>query len=285
MSPTSKKKRSSLLFHAWVELFVHGSEETCSAVCAAINQFLARFASQRTKFVQVNPEAHSGIEKFLVTTALLSTDELVGLVHFPHKSLQHPALARLTGAHKAPPDLLTKEGIVLGARKYQGKTITVRIPAEERPRHLYVIGKSGSGKSTLLGNLIRQDIEQGSGVAVIDPHGDLCEEILPFIPEARIEDTVYFNAADRQAPIALNVMSAADDNEVALLADDLLVTFRRLSDAWGARMEHILSFVFQTLLRIPGATLLDVRTILLDETARERMLKKMTFPHRRFLAL
>ncbi len=274
-----EKKCASPLWQAWLELTVQGSSETTTTITAAFDQFTARFASQRTKFVRADPlDEAASVENVLNSSAILSTDEMVGLVHFPHKSLQHPALVRLSADRKPPPDLLTKVGVVLGIRKQQNKTLTVRIPAEERTRHIYVIGKSGSGKSTLLCNLIRQDIEQGSGVAVIDPHGDLCEELLNFIPERRVPDAIYFNAADHTSPIALNVMSAHDDAEIALLTDDLIVTFRRLSEGWGQRMEHILGFVFQTLLRVPEATLLDVRTILLNETARQKMLRKITFP-------
>lgn len=273
------KKSASPLWRAWIELTIRGSDATVASISATCDQFMARFASQRTKFVPT--ERKPGGDPFknlLATTGMLTTDELVGLVHVPHKSLQHPALVRLTGDRKPAPDLLTRHGIIVGTRQDHGKRTQVRIPDEERTRHIYVIGKSGSGKSTCLLNLIRQDIEAGAGVAVIDPHGDLCEDLLNFIPETRVPDAIYFNAADRTAPIALNVMRAEDDAEIALLTDDLIVTFRRLSDGWGQRMEHILGFVFQTLLRVPGATLLDVRTILLDEAKRQRMLRKITFP-------
>src|SRR5579884_385800 len=268
-----EKKRTSELWVATVDISVCGSDETATALTAAFDQFAARFANARTRLIPAEPDAD-----YLSSVQVMSTEELVGFVHVPHKSLQHPALVRATGDHKPAPEILLKEGVVVGVQKRHGEVQNVHLPAGERARHVYVIGKSGSGKSTLLSNLIRQDIESGSGVAVIDPHGDLCEELLNFIPETRVADAIYFNAADRSAPIALNVMAAEDDTEISLLTDDLIVTFRRLSDGWGQRMEHILGFVFQTLLRVPGTTLLDVRTILLNDKAREKMLRGITFP-------
>ena len=93
----------------------------------------------------------------------------------------------------------------LGRVDYRNDGRRFGIKREDRFAHVYVIGKTGTGKSTLLETLIRQDIEQGSGVAVIDPHGDLCEELLNFIPETRVQDTIYFNAADRTSPMGEDI--------------------------------------------------------------------------------
>ncbi len=150
------------------------------------------------------------------------------------------------------------------------------LPDDVRDRHVYVLGTTRSGKSTLLVNLIRQDIAQGKGVGFIDPHGDAAESVLRFIPEARVADTVYFEPTTY--PIGLQTLSAEDETEVELLADDLLVTFRRLSQSWGERMDSIFRYAFHTLLNVPGTTFLDLYSLLTDEGFRRRIVAQLTDP-------
>lgn len=139
-----------------------------------------------------------------------------------------------------------------------------------RHRHVHVIGRTQSGKSTLLVNLAYQDIKQGKGVGIIDPHGDFAERILNTIPKARKDDVIYFDAAD---PIPINVMDC-EEGEEARLADDLLVAFKRSSDTWGERMDAICRYAFNTLIRVPGATFLDLYT-LLDPATRPDIIRKL----------
>jgi hypothetical protein len=169
------------------------------------------------------------------------------------------------------------EGIVIGETT-DPLPKPLELPDKARDRHCYVIGRSGTGKSTLLLNMARQDIARGSGVAVIDPHGDLAQQLLDYIPEARIKDTIYLDAADEEHPIALNIMNAQTEPEISRLTDDLLVTFRRLSESWGDKMEHILGYAFETLLRTPEASFIDLKTLLTDPTARGRIVSKLTQP-------
>ena len=155
----------------------------------------------------------------------------------------------------------------------------VSVPYDVRSKHVYIVGKSGSGKSTLIANMAAQDIARGYGVCVIDPHGDLAEDILYYIPEEREKDTIYFNVADTTFPIPLNIMAAENDAEQNLLADDLLVTFKRLSESsWGERMENILRYTIHTLLASPGATFLDIQTLLQNPDYRKTLLSKLKNP-------
>jgi energy-coupling factor transporter ATP-binding protein EcfA2 len=154
----------------------------------------------------------------------------------------------------------------------------VRISEADRPRHVYIIGKSGTGKSTLIKQMARLDIERGAGVAVIDPHGDLAQQLLDHIPQQRVADTIYFDASDEAHPIALNIMNAQTEPEISRLTDDLLVTFHRLSESWGDKMEHILGYAFETLLRTPEASFIDLKTLLTDPAARGRIVSKLTKP-------
>src|SRR5439155_13626087 len=133
-------------------------------------------------------------------------------------------------------------------------------------------GKSQHGKSTLIHWMALQDIAAGKGVAVIDPHGDLVEKLIHWIPEGRAADTIYFDATE---PIPIDFLSAENEKERDILADDLLVTFKRFSSTWGERMEAILRYTIYTILSVPNSTFLDIYHILADERYRRQTLEKV----------
>ncbi|MFA4943053.1 MAG: type IV secretion system DNA-binding domain-containing protein, partial [Patescibacteria group bacterium] len=108
------------------------------------------------------------------------------------------------------------------------------IKEDDRRRHMYLIGKTGMGKSTILENMIIDDIRAGHGVAVVDPHGDLAEKIIEFIPDDRIKDVIYFNPSDIEYPIAFNVVEQVDPHLRHLVASGLIGVFQKLwADSWG----------------------------------------------------
>ena len=170
------------------------------------------------------------------------------------------------------------EGIELGVSRHRGKTVTVKLPEEVRDRDVYIVGKKRLGKSTLLFNMARQDIEQGKGVGVIDPHGDLIEDLLNYIPERRVQDTIYLNGSDKDRPVGLQIFNARDEEEIGLLADDLIVTFRRITEGWGERMESILRHTVHTLLRVEGMSFLDIDRLLQNKDFRETVLTHIDYP-------
>jgi|GEM_PF-1099716 len=232
--------------------------------------FLGQYETSGQKWHRVDAD-RSDIFRF----NLYSSQELAALLHFPGKDID---CDRLEQAMKAPqpPNLFAGSGVQIGFSTTQsGATITVTIPEKVRDRHLYLVGKTRTGKSTLLFNIAVQDIVAGRGVAVIDPHGDFVEELLHYIPQERIQDTIYFDATDREHLIPLGILNAQNEEEIGLLADDLLIAFRRLSDSWGERMESILRYTFHTLLRVQGARFLDVQHILQNQDERERMLSQI----------
>ena len=125
------------------------------------------------------------------------------------------------------------EGICLGVNEHYDTTKDVYLPENLRSRHLYIVGASGSGKSTLLTNVIKQDLEAGAGFAVVDPHGDLVEDVLARVPSERTGDVIYFNPADREYITPLSILAARSPEEQILVADALIVAFRRLVESWG----------------------------------------------------
>ena len=133
---------------------------------------------------------------------ILNSDELVGFVHLPTSAVRSPALLRDSGRTKAAPAIVRQPpGIVIGDNEHACETVPVFLTPDQRVRHTHIIGSSGCGKSSLLLNLIRQDIENGDGVAVLDPHGDLIDQILTIIPADRIDDVVLVNPSDVEFPI------------------------------------------------------------------------------------
>ncbi len=151
------------------------------------------------------------------------------------------------------------------------------IKQKNRRGHMYILGKTGTGKSTLLLNMLVSDIRQGYGVAIIDPHGDLAEELLNHIPQERIDDVIYFNPADLNYPIAFNPMENVSPNYRHLVVSGLISVFKKIwADFWGPRLEHILRHSLLTLLEYPNSTLLDLPRLLTDKYFRHLVVDHIT---------
>lgn len=211
---------------------------------------------------------------------LLNADELLGFVHLPSKEVRTPKLSRvLTKTRAAPKRPQSEDGFLLGYNGHAGQTTEVRLTTEERVRHMHVIGASGTGKSTMLFNLIREDIENGEGVAVLDPHGDLVDRILGVIPLERLGDVVLVDPSDETHSVGFNILSAHSDLEKNLLASDLVSVFQRLSTSWGDQMGSVLSNAILAFLESSqGGTLADLRRFLIEPAFREKFLATVADP-------
>src|SRR5580704_18160535 len=151
----------------------------------------------------------------------------------------------------------------------------VTLDSEERRRHLYLVGQTGTGQSTVLLNLIRQDLIAGEGLALLDPHGDLAEAVLAHIPRARTNDLVYINPADAERPIGFNPLSAVPEDLKPIVADGVVGAFKHVwPDSWGPRLDYILINAVRALLDVPGATLLMLPRLLIDDPFREQLLHR-----------
>ncbi|MDA1190090.1 MAG: hypothetical protein O3A46_00225 [Candidatus Poribacteria bacterium] len=158
----------------------------------------------------------------------------------------------------------TDNAVVLGYQPLgDGARFDVSLAQPFRERHVYVIGKTGSGKTNFLRTLIEQDVERGDGIGVIAPEQEmLTEEVLPYIPDHRIDDVIYFNPADTERPVCFNPLHLEDGEDIDLRADELLTIFQRIMGEGGHRMNEILRHAVYALLERPGSTLLDVPRLL-----------------------
>ena len=211
---------------------------------------------------------------------ILNSDELVNFVHLPSSAVRSPVLQRDTGRTKTVPGIVRRPpGVVIGDNEHNDVTVPVYLTADQRVRHTHIIGSSGTGKSSLLFNLIQQDIENGEGVAVLDPHGDLINQILGIIPDNRIDDVVLVDPSDVNFPIGFNILQAHSDDEKTLLASDLIAVFRRLATSWGDQMDTVLQNAILAILESEqGGTLSDLRLFLLDDKYRKQFLQTVSDP-------
>src|SRR5436309_13250731 len=169
--------------------------------------------------------------------------------------------------------------ITLGEREGWGQSVPFGVSASDQRQHIYIIGKTGSGKTTLLRNLIIQHIAFGHGVGVIDPHGDLAEELLHHIPPRRADHLVYFNPGDLEFPIGLSVLANVAPDNRHLVASGIVGAFKGIwRDSWGPRLEYILYNAVSALLDCRNATLLGVNRMLTDSTFRAEMIHQIKDP-------
>jgi hypothetical protein len=171
------------------------------------------------------------------------------------------------------------ETTYIGKRTIWGSEKPFGISRTDRRQHLYAIGKTGTGKTTLLRNLICQDIESGHGVGVIDPHGDLAEELLECIPSSRTDDLLYFNPADSHFPVGFNLIGSAFDERKHLDSSALVGAFKHIwRDSWGPRLEYILYASVAALMECENVSLLGVPRMLTDERYRSWVLRQVHDP-------
>lgn len=161
----------------------------------------------------------------------------------------------------------------------RNKRVKFGIKSIDRTKHVYVIGKTGMGKSTLLENMAVQDIQNGAGMAFIDPHGKTADLLLEYVPKERIRDVIVIAPFDTDYPISFNVLESVDPKKRHLVVGGLMSTFKKIwEDAWSARMEYILTNTLLALLEVPGTTLLGVNRLLSDKAYRNEIVSQVQDP-------
>jgi CxxC-x17-CxxC domain-containing protein len=174
---------------------------------------------------------------------------------------------------------INKDVTYLGLTTFRDRNQLFGIKRKDRRQHVYILGKSGTGKSVLMFNMIIQNIQNGEGVCVVDPHGELVEGVLSAIPPHRMKDVVYFNPADADYHIGFNVLELIDPQYKHLVASGLMGIFTKIwANAWSARMEYILNNCILALLDTPGTTLLGIPRMLVDKDYRQKIISNLKDP-------
>lgn len=221
---------------------------------------------------------------FFKSVSIFSSDELATFFHFPNKTIETPHIQWLK-AKTAPvaAEVSQKEGTYIGSGYYRGGRRPVYIGFEDRRRHVYIIGKTGVGKSVLLQDMAIQDIKAGHGVCVIDPHGDLIDEIIKFVPAERAEDVIYFDPSDTERPMGLNLLEARTEEQKHFITTSIINLMYKLYDPQrtgiiGPRFEHAVRNAMLTVMYEEGATFVEVVRILQDPKYVQEILPKVTDP-------
>lgn len=219
-------------------------------------------------------------ERKLKNTFYLSTPELAGLYHLPNEGEVPNIIHVLARKAEPPPNLPTDHRdqniSFFGATNFHGQKIPFGIKRSDRRRHLYTVGKSGSGKSKLLELLIQNDIRAGKGVGVLDPHGDLVDNIIKMIPEDRIQDVVLFDPSDLNFPVAFNPIEDVPPELKIRVTIGFIEIFKKLFGAnWTPRLEHVLRYTTLALLDTPGTTILSILKMLSDKNYRQTIVRNI----------
>lgn len=209
----------------------------------------------------------------------MGVKEVATLYHYPNSDHTPHIVHVLAKKSEPPQDLPKAQGdkvSLFGVTNYHNNFVTFGIKREDRRRHLYSIGKSGSGKSKFLELLIKSDFESGQGVAVLDPHGDLVDAVMRYIPESRINDVVLFDPSDTEFPIAFNPLENVGDAYKMQVTIGFIDIFKKLFGTnWSDRLEHVLRYTTLALLDSPGTTVLSILKMLTDKNYRQKIISRI----------
>jgi hypothetical protein len=213
----------------------------------------------------------------------LNIDELATIFHLPNEKLSKirniswggriigeppedlPVADELTGQEKKKVNFFART-------EFKNKTRTLGIKENDRRRHMYIIGKTGVGKSTNIANMVINDMRNNKGLAVLDPHGDLCDILLDYVPSYRLNDVCYLDPSDSENAFHLNPLQVKNKDHGELVASGIVSIFHKLYHySWGPRMEYIFRNALMTLVNRPQSTLVDVLRILSDDQFRKRV--------------
>jgi hypothetical protein len=229
------------------------------------------------------------IERKPVDKRVLSITELATIWHLPSDKVKIPMILWGQNVFSEPPENLPiAEGRdeeerqkinFFGRAVFKNRDLIFGIKDEDRRRHLWAIGKTGTGKSTLIANMAIDDMKKGRGMAIIDPHGDLSDIILNYVPASRMNDVVYFNPVDRDRPVRLNILEVKDPIQRELIVSGIVAIFNKLyGHSWGPRLEYILRNTLLALSEVPGMTLVEVPRLLTDRDFRRDVMTKIKDP-------
>jgi len=215
------------------------------------------------------------------TNFVLTADEIATIYHLPTGNVGTPNLSWLYSKRSEPPSMLpTEDCTYMGETIFRNNKVRFGLKNEDdRLRHMYLIGKSGTGKSTLLETMITQDIKNGFGVGVLDPHGETIDKVLEYIPDERMNDVVIVDPSDADCPVGINLLELSDPSQKNLMASALVAAIKQHFDySWGPRLEYLLNYALLTLLEVPGTSMLGITRLLEDDNYLKYILHNVKDP-------
>ena len=256
------------------------------SVLASLKQFSTSTQNSFSSTLESSKEgALNAFRKRMIEPAkslIMNTQELATLFHMPSSNIETPNISWVFSRKSEPPaNLPVKDCNYIGYTTYRNKTIKFGIANEgdDRLRHMYLIGKSGTGKSTLLESMISQDIMNGAGVGVLDPHGETIDRVMERIPDHRVDDVIYFDPSDTEHPMGLNMLEMEDPSQKNLMASGLVAAIKQHFDySWGPRLEYLLNYAILTLLEVPGTTMLGITRLMEDPNYQKYILHQVKDP-------
>jgi len=287
-----ENKTSKVGFNVVIRIVVSAkTDEEAKVHVDNIKSTFAQFTSDYNSFTTANIRFK---KQFLIdfvyrylplfgNFGVLNTEELAAVFHLPNKTVETPGIYWVNAKRAPAPAQIPSSGFHLGKSVYRGTTKEVHLAEDDRRRHIYIIGKTGTGKTELLKYLVMQDIVAGHGVAFIDPHGDAAEDLLSQIPPERAEDVIYFNPADTERPLGMNMLEAQTEQEKHFVATYIVGLMYKLYDPHktgiiGPRFEHAIRNAMLTVMSEPGNTFVEVVRVLTDSRFVQELLPKVEDP-------
>lgn len=263
------------------------AQQTLNNIVAAFAQYnIYQFGNSFTKKV---PRSKKRIVRDFIYRhfddrfkIVVSAEEMASLWHMPLPTTETPNIYWLGARRAAAPVTIPKKGLFMGVNEFRGVKTKIHIKRPDRQRHMYIIGKSGSGKSVSMRSMIVQDIKNGEGVCVVDPHGDLVESVLGHIPKERIDDVIIFAPGDTERPMGLNMLEAKTAEQKDFAVQEMIAIFYQLfpPEIIGPMFEHNMRNVMLTLMddsKNPG-TLAEIPRMFSDEAFAKQRSSKVTDP-------
>lgn len=302
LGKTIKTKLDQHLFEVSIRMLVVSPDNDTARINALVSSFNT-FTATNQSITNRRRLPFTSADKWLVRfrersllrhiasqQTILSSSELSDLYHFPNTDLtKTEGLVKSRSRELAAPLSIKRSGtkldVIVGANAFGGEVQEIGMTLGQRQKHTYIIGKTGTGKTTLLKSSIYQDMYNGKGLAVLDPHGDMFRELLSIVPENRRKDVVVFDPSDRDFPVGLNILDPGidfenDDDKHEWITSAVLSIFKKLSDEaqWGPRMEHILRNTTLTALQTPKPSLYTLQRLLTDKKYQKEVAKTLKDP-------
>jgi len=288
-------KITKLGFETKIRVLALGNDPTvaklkCQNIAAAFKQFNSTTLNGfKVGDIYINNQ--TAFKDFIYRSfeddgAILNIAEIASIFHLPSSSVSTPNIVWSGSKKGEPPSNLPlrsntsgPEFTVLGLTNFRNNLQEFGIKTDDRRRHVYIVGKSGTGKSTLIENMVINDINAGKGVILVDPHGEMADKILACIPDERINDVIVFDPADREFPVAFNLLEAVDDDFKGIVASGFVGIFKKIfGESWGPRLEHILRNTVLALLDCPDSTMLDIPKMLTNNRFRDKIVEQVKDP-------